>query len=308
MSCQYTCLRTFLSLVAFAGVTSAQEAHTPSATTWPSDLLAVTETFSHTYGPFDLKADTLQQAPPGFGITPNDDLWLVGYGVEIVDESGNKLARELQCHTSLTPNMPDHLTHDAAIGIFSDGYTESMRIPPGFGLFFKAGEGISWHPMFNNRSPTPTSASLKVRIDIIRAHRLRHPLKSLETTLRTVQKPEVYYVKPGRDVRENTFELPEGRIHAMGTHIHPYGVSIELTNLTRGEPVWKAVGITDADGNLVRMPVYASIEGYPVDAGDRFKLVVVYENTTKEPIDAMAGLFVLYSEEGSSPTHEPAEH
>ena len=44
-----------------------------------------------------------------------------------------------------------------------------------------------------------------------------------------------------------------------------------------------------------------------MDAGDRFKLVVVYENTTKEPIDAMAGLFVLYSEEGSSPTHEPAE-
>ena len=58
----------------------------------------------------------------------------------------------------------------------------------------------------------------------------------------------------------------------------------------------------------MRMPVYESIEGYPVDAADRFKLVVVYENTTAEPIDAMAGLFVLYSEEGSSPGHESAEY
>ena len=67
------------------------------------------------------------------------------------------------------------------------------------------------------------------------------------------------------------------RAEKKGTHVHPYGVSIELISLTRGEPVWKAVGITDADGNLVNMPVYGSIEGYPVDAGDRFKLVVVYE-------------------------------
>ena len=77
--------------------------------------------------------------------------------------------------------------------------------------------------------------------------------------------------------------------------IYPYGVSIELINLTRDEPVWKAVGRRDEEGTLVSMPVYENTEGYTVRPDDRFKLVVVYENTTSEPVDAMAGIFVLYS-------------
>jgi hypothetical protein len=43
------------------------------------------------------------------------------------------------------------------------------------------------------------------------------------------------------------------------------------------------------------MPVYINSDGYDVEKGDRFKLVAVYENPTSHDVDAMAGVFILYS-------------
>ena len=43
------------------------------------------------------------------------------------------------------------------------------------------------------------------------------------------------------------------------------------------------------------MPVCVNSEGYDVGADDQFKLVAVYENPTEQPVDAMAGVFILYS-------------
>ncbi len=257
------------------------------------------ETLNYVYGPFDLQADTLQQIPQQRGFSFPEDVWLVGYSAEVIDSGGNKLARELQCHTFLGSGIPEHHRRTEVVGLFSDGYTDSMDLPDGFGLLFKAGERIAWMPMFNNRTPQLSKAAMRVAFRIIRARNSRRPLKALTTTFRSVHSPDLYYVPPGRDVRETTFHLPAGEIHAMGTHIHPYGVSIELINLTRGEPVWKAVGRRDEEGALVSMPVYKNAEGYRVRPGDRFKLVVVYENTTSEPVDAMAGIFVLYAPEPS---------
>jgi hypothetical protein len=190
--------------------------------------------------------------------------------------------------------------------LFSDGYTEGMRLPAGFGIFLRAGEKVFWTPMFNNRNSAQTAASVKVVVTIIRAKNLQRPLKTLATTFRTVQFPDLYSVPPGRDVRETTFRLPfTGKIHAIGTHIHPYGVSLELINLTRNQTVWKAVGSQDTKGNLAYMPVYTNAAGYPVREDDGFKLVAVYNNTTTAPVDAMAGMFFLYAPDEKREKTEP---
>lgn len=255
------------------------------------------ETLTYSYGPFDLKAETLQQIPQNIGFSFPEELWLVGYSVEAVDPDGNKLPRELQCHTFIGSGTP--MQHDQAdvVGIFSDGYTDSIELPDGFGLLFKAGETISWTPLFNNRTPQLSRAAMRVTLRMIATRNSTKPLKELTTAVRSIQFPDLYYVEPGRDVRENIFRLPAGKIHAIGAHIHPYGVSIELINLAREESVWKAVGHRDEEGALVSMPFYKNAEGYEVRPDDRFKLVAIYENTTSRPVDAMAGMFVLYSPE-----------
>ena len=261
-----------------------------------SELDAVTEEFYHDNGPFELKADALQQSPSKMAFAFPEDVWLVGYRAEITDAEGNELDRELQCHSFLGTSAPQHMHHaEDIVGIFSDGYTNSFRFPSGFGLLLKAGEKVIWDPLFNNRSLHQTTAAMRMTLSVIRAAKLRHPLKPLSMAFRTIQFPDLYYVEPGEDIRESTFQLPAGTIHAMGTHIHPYGVSIEVINLTRNQPVWKAFGARNADGRLMSMPTYRNPSGYEVGAADRFKLVAVYENPTDKPVDAMAGIFIFYS-------------
>ena len=283
-------------LACVLGAGKAQEPTLPPSQDTP-DLRAVKETVIQNYGPFSLESETLQQMQSAGQLPFEEDQWLVGYRVEMTDPAGQKLDRELMCHTFFGSRIPKHDLHDELRGIFSDGYTEEIRLPPGFGIFFKAGEKAVWLPMFNNRNPELANASMKVTLELVPARKLPGGLKELNTTFQSVQMPHLYYVPPKKqDIRETSFLLPfAGRIHAMGTHLHPYGVSIELINITRDESVWKAVGTRGEDGKLVKMPVYSSPEGYPVETDDLFKLVAVYENPTEQPVDAMAGVFILYA-------------
>ena len=43
------------------------------------------------------------------------------------------------------------------------------------------------------------------------------------------------------------------------------------------------------------MEVYSNSGGYPVRAGETYKITAVYDNPDADKIDAMAGLFMLYS-------------
>src|SRR4029453_4681419 len=70
------------------------------------------------------------------------------------------------------------------------------------------------------------------------------------------------------------------------------GVSNNLYKASPNEQVWKCVRKKQPDGP---MEVYSSAEGYPVRAGEIYRIRSVYENTTNEQIGAMAGLFILYS-------------
>jgi len=258
----------------------------------------IIEPLFHDYGPFDLKAESLQQVPRVMEFTFPEDLWLVGYEISMIDRAGNQLAREFQCHTFLGTSMPAHHSHEEVVGIFSDGYTPKLELPAGFGIFFKAGEKILWNPMFNNRNPERAVVSMRLTLNVVRTRNLGgSKLKALNTTFSTIQDPtDLYFVPAGEDIRETTFKLPfKGMIHLMGTHIHPYGVSIELINLTRNESVWKAVGKRDEKGRLVAMPIYSNLRGYAVNSEDRFKMVAIYKNPTRQRVDAMAGVFILYS-------------
>ena len=135
------------------------------------DLRAVKETVVQNYGPFNLESRTLQQMQSVGQLPFEEDHWLVGYRVEMTDPAGQKLDRELMCHTFFGSRIPKHGFHDELRGIFSDGYTEEIRLPPGFGIFFKAGEKAVWLPMFNNRNPELANASMKVTLELVPARK-----------------------------------------------------------------------------------------------------------------------------------------
>ena len=147
--------------------------------------------------------------------------------------------------------------------------------------------------MFNNREEEPVRVAMKVVVTLIRGKDVTKPLKPLYASLRSVETPHLFFVPPGRDERQVTFELPfNGRIHFLGTHVHPHGVSIDFYNVSRQQRVWKGVRKSEPNGP---MEVYSNPEGYPVRAGETHRITAVYENPTAEKIDAMAGIFMLYS-------------
>jgi hypothetical protein len=223
----------------------------------------------------------------------DEPVWVIGYRTDLTDARGNRPAENYLCHTFLSDERVDQRQENEIKGIYSDAFTPEVRLPDGFGIPLPAGERLHWMPMFNNRSDDPARVEMKVVITLIRAKDLKKPLHPLYASLRSVVTPHLYFVSPGHDQRQVTFTLPfNGRLHFLGTHIHPHGVSIELYNVTRQERVWKGKRTSEPGG---WMEVYSNADGYPIRAGETFRITAVYENPEAGKIDAMAGLFMLYS-------------
>ena len=225
-----------------------------------------------------------------------EPVWVIGYRTDIVDARGESPHENFLCHTFFGDQKVDQRQDREMKGIYSDAFTTELRLPDGFGLYYTPDDDLQWMPMFNNRGEQSVRVAMRVELTLVRAKDLKKSLRPLYSTLRSVQVPLLFFVEPGRDERLVTFDMPfDGRIHVLGTHIHPHARSIELYNVSRKEIVWKGTRSSDATGNS--MGVYSSAVGYPVRAGETYKIVSVYENPTATPIDAMAGLFIFYSRE-----------
>jgi hypothetical protein len=225
-----------------------------------------------------------------------EPVWVIAYRTEVVDAAGRPPQENFLCHTFFGDQRVTQRPDWDMRGIYSDAFTPEVRVPDGFGIPLGPDDRLHWMPMFNNRSGQPARVEMKVRVTLIREKDLRHALKPLYASLQSIQVPHLYFVPPGRDEKQVTFEIPfDGEIHFLGTHIHPYGVSIELFNVSRGEPVWKGTRKMDSAGRMVAMEVLSSSEGYPVRSGEKYRVTAVYDNPTPDPIDAMAGMFMLYT-------------
>ena len=226
-----------------------------------------------------------------------EPVWVIGYKSRIYDREGNPPRENHLCHTFVS-NMLMHLgqVEGKYKAVYSDAFTREIRLPDGFGVRIAPHENLYWTPIFNNRRNRPTRVGMNSEIIVIREKDLNRPLRRLYTTMRTVDAAHLFFVPPGRHERHTTVRFPfDGRIHFIGTHLHPHGESMELFNVSRQERVWKGTRITDATGRMVGMEVYSSSEGYPVRAGESYRMMGVYDNPTTREIDAMAGLFIHYS-------------
>ncbi|MFN7919507.1 MAG: hypothetical protein U0Q16_05385 [Bryobacteraceae bacterium] len=225
-----------------------------------------------------------------------ESVWVIGYKTWILDAQGKPPRDNYLCHTFLGDQRMMQTGDQEVRGLYSDSFTREVHLPEGTAVRVLAGEPLHWMPMFNNRAADSVRVKMRVELSVIRDKDVASAPRELYSTLRSVATPHLYFVKPGRDARSAEFELPGAdRIYFMGTHIHPYGSSVELYNVTRGERVWLGKSHHDAKGDMTGMDVFSSAPGYTVRNGDKFRVTAVYDNPTRTPIDAMAGLYILYS-------------
>ena len=112
-----------------------------------------------------------------------------------------------------------------------------------------------------------------------------------------------WVVNPGREVtRTNVTRWlnlnRDTTVHYVTVHLHPFAVSLALFDRTEKRTVYKARARNSKDKiGLEHVEIFSSDTGFPVYADHEYEMVSIYDNTSDEPVDAMAVMF-LYMVDG----------
>ena len=83
------------------------------------------------------------------------------------------------------------------------------------------------------------------------------------------------------------------RVHYIAVHLHPFAESLELRDWTTGETVFKSAARNREDQiGLRHVDSFASAEGIPIYKSHGYELIATYDNTSGEPQDSMAVMFL----------------
>lgn len=107
-----------------------------------------------------------------------------------------------------------------------------------------------------------------------------------------------WVVEPGREVNHTLatklLNLPyDTTAHYIAVHLHPFAESLELKDLTTGEIVFKSDVENAKDKiGLKRVQYFTSNEGLKLYKDHEYQVTSVYNNTSDEPQDSMAVMFL----------------
>jgi len=263
--------------------------------------------------------------------------WIVGFRSEVTDaSSGERMSDEFFCHSQM------QLGNDTRLIVTAMGIP-SIRFPEGFGVPLKrilAGMPEQWRGVhlfgmvLNNHHPG-LRKDVKVRLTVeyqsFAEGAVSADLKKLyKQGLTMTYEPEPgetaghppgcglvvegrtehWYVPPGRQVTRRRFSnivSLDARVHHAVVHLHNYGRSMRLTDLTAGKVLWETNAIYEPDRvQIAQIPAYSSVDGFPVYASHEYEIEAVYDNTTDKPVDAMAMMYLFWHPPGNEDLTYPA--
>ena len=108
-----------------------------------------------------------------------------------------------------------------------------------------------------------------------------------------------WVVEPGRHVFHTPvtqmMRIPGASttVHFIAVHLHPFAESLELRDWTTGETVFKSEARNREDQiGLSHVESFVSVEGLSIHANHGYELIATYDNTSGEPQDSMAVMFL----------------
>ncbi len=298
-----------LLMLAVCTASFAQHHHHDMAETSAAKLTAVDDSGAHVitvrFGPVNLPArtphDHMAQAEPQVLTIPVDG-YLTAFHPRLVDEGGHALPNRLLHHVAFwNTSRHDFLCPNKLEHIFgAGGEMNDWPALPGFGYRVQRGDQIRVDLMLHNPTDTPYPGPfLEVRMEYVPA--------GAQPSIRPVY-PAWFDVKEcgnsgydlatGQNVTSGRFTLGySGRLLGVGGHLHDYGESIELLDVTSGAQVAALRSQQDANGHVLSMPikVFAAQGGFPLAKNDVLKVTATYVNPTAKPLpDGAMGIAVGY--------------
>jgi len=260
--------------------------------------------------PVDLPAHTMHHMilqPPVSRIEIPSGGSVYGFTVDVVDAAGHVLPRALIHHFNVIDPEARELFLPIAHRLLAAGTeTGDTKVPwLLFGHPVRAGQTLILSAMLENETAV-SYPDARVRLVLDYTPRGRPwPFFRAYTWQMDVMFPvgnKSFDLPPGHSERwwEGSPAIP-GSIVAIGGHLHEYGTTLELTDVTTGKTIWRARPVTDSAHHIVSIPVgrlYGLLHlGAHVDPAHRYRVTVKYDNPTGQTIrdgamGVVGGLFI----------------
>ena len=214
------------------------------------------------------------------------DGWLRGLSFDLVDEKGQQLPRRMLHHLNLIVPDRRELFSQIMLRIGAAGPETKPYVLPWFlGYRVRPGDSLLVTAMLHN--PTAQEhqgVRLLVRLQMSPPARWLRPL-AIRPVYLDVMPPagvHAYDLPPGRSVKSwEGRPAVASRLLAAGGHLHQYGTSLRLEDVTSGKVIWEMRPKLDAGGEVVGMPTrYFLPFGVPLSPDHRYRLSAEYDNPT----------------------------
>jgi hypothetical protein len=230
--------------------------------------------------------------------------WIQGFLSDMVDSKGTPLRETFLHHVNVID--PDHRELFSAISqrIMAAGpETGKKELPQSMGLPVKEGQRLLVRAVFHNPSAVDYHGLyLRIRFDFTPS-RAGEGLAGVFPVYMDVRPPvgrKDFDLAPG--VSTQSWEgspAVSGRLLAAGGHMHQYGKSLALEDVTDEKVLWRVEPRTDAQGNIQSIPIgsFWKKGGVPMRSDHVYRLTVTYDNPTGEPIEkggmgTLGGVFI----------------
>jgi hypothetical protein len=244
--------------------------------------------------PLDLGArtdhlDAPQPAPLRTGFAASG--WMHGFTVEVVDGHGDTVPASVLHHLKVL--MPDRreLFMPIALRLAGAGSeTRTARVPPSMGLPIEAGDSLIVTAMVHNptdRAFTDVTIRLRLHYTPAPARPIPDAVYPFFLHVAAPDGPSEYDLPPGYSERSwEARPAAGGHIIALGGHLHRYGLTVRLEDLTTGEEIFRTHAEADSLGNIlgVRRKIYKWSRGPRLHPDHAYRVTAAYFNPTGDTI------------------------
>lgn len=261
------------------------------------------------------QASTSRFIPPG--TTGPHSIYLTRFEMELYDDDTGSTMPDFICHGHIAEDGPAGYARSRFLGLHAGG--QKLQMPDGFALMLNVSPEapLQLYGMAADYSGKRRGAEVHYEMELEYFAETQARQRNLEPlNFRFVAlslDSETYHdvarahekhadrgnyhwmVPPGRHeyrsiLNHQLFEVHESdlRVHHIHNHVHPYAEYVEIFSRTTGESVYRADASTHPErGVLQSVDHYMDVEGFMLRKGHIYDMVVVYDNTTGAPIDAM---------------------
>lgn len=230
--------------------------------------------------------------------------WLRGFHLDVCDAQGHAFPEEVVHHLVLIDLGRRQLWRPVAERVLGIGEeTADASLPESIGVPVKRGEPMAIHIMWHNLTGRPIRAWYRLTLLYTPANQAPRPVDVLPVVFEV--SPAIgmlpsYNIPAGRSERAFPFTVPVGgRVLAVGGHMHDYGRSMAIEDVSTGRVLFRVSSAQSADGRVVgihRKLLAIRGRGVRLKANHPYRITATYDNPTADSISGvMAQLATIFA-------------